>query len=139
MQACCSPRPGVYWRLAHQRTRAREERMRCDVIAMGRRVGFGAHGRDQSVRGRAAACGTEGVKMAQWLSPIVVYLAVVLLCGGGYSAAQTVPGGALEARDMALVGFNDLQGRSAYQQIIQQQGGQLHAYIGIKGWTVLHS
>src|SRR5438445_12042002 len=76
--------------------------------------------------------------MAQWLSPIVVYLAVVLLCGGGYSAAQTVPGRALEARDMALVGFNDLQGRSAYQPIIQQQGGQFIAYIGHHGGAALN-
>src|SRR5207253_3092988 len=94
--------------------------------------------RDQSVRGRAASCGTEGVKMAQWFSPIVVYFAVVLLCGGGYSAAQTVPGRALEARDMALVGFNDLQGRSAYQPIIQQQGGQFIAYIGHHGGAALN-
>src|SRR5216683_1415392 len=78
--------------------------------------------------------------MTQWLSIIVLYLAfpIVLLCSSGLSAAQTVLGSASEARDMALVGFNDLQGRSAYQPIIQQQGGRFIAYIGHHGGAVLN-
>src|SRR2546425_3619140 len=78
--------------------------------------------------------------MAPCLSTIVLYLAVpiVLLCSGGPSAAQTVPGSAPEARDMALVGFHDLQGRSAYQPIIQQQGGRFIAYIGHHGGAALN-
>src|SRR5215510_10091236 len=71
--------------------------------------------------------------MTPWLSTIVLYLAFVLLCSSGPGAAQTVPGSAPEARDMALVGVNDLQGRSAYQPIIQQQGGRFIAYIGHHG------
>ena len=79
--------------------------------------------------------------MTQWLSTIVLYLVflVVLLCSRRLSAAQTVPGSAPEARDMALVGFNDLQGRSAYQPIIQQQDGRFIAYIGHHGGSARNS
>src|SRR6185369_9991976 len=35
-----------------------------------------------------------------------------------------------EAKDMALVGTNDLQARSAYQPVIHLQGGRWIAYIG---------
>jgi hypothetical protein len=40
-----------------------------------------------------------------------------------------------EARNMRLVGFNDLQARSAYQPIIQRQGDRYIAYIGHHGGT----
>ncbi len=40
-----------------------------------------------------------------------------------------------EARDMALVGYSDLQGRSAYQPVIQHQGDRWIAYIGHHGGT----
>lgn len=35
-----------------------------------------------------------------------------------------------EARDMALAGFHDLQGRGAYQPVIHEQNGRWVAYIG---------
>lgn len=54
-------------------------------------------------------------------------LAVALAIPGGLPAAQ--PHGA-EARDMALVGFHDLQGRGAYQPVIHQQNGRWIAYVG---------
>jgi hypothetical protein len=38
-----------------------------------------------------------------------------------------------EARDMALVGYHDLQGRSAYQPLVHAQGGRWIAYIGLHG------
>ncbi len=38
-----------------------------------------------------------------------------------------------EARDMALVGYHDLQGRSAYQPLVHAQGGRRIAYIGLHG------
>jgi hypothetical protein len=47
------------------------------------------------------------------------------------ASAQSAP----ESRDMALVGFNDLQARSAYQPTIHQQGGRWIAYIGHHGGT----
>ena len=40
-----------------------------------------------------------------------------------------------EARDMRLVGMNDLQARSAYQPTIHKQGARYIAYIGHHGGT----
>jgi hypothetical protein len=40
-----------------------------------------------------------------------------------------------QAKNMRLVGFNDLQARSAYQPIIQKQGDRYIAYIGHHGGT----
>jgi hypothetical protein len=40
-----------------------------------------------------------------------------------------------EAKNMRLVGTNDLQARSAYQPIIHRQGGRYIAYIGHHGGT----
>jgi hypothetical protein len=40
-----------------------------------------------------------------------------------------------ESKDMALVGFHDLQARSAYQPTIHQQGNRWIAYIGHHGGT----
>jgi hypothetical protein len=41
-----------------------------------------------------------------------------------------------EARDMALVGYHDLQARSAYQPVIHHQGDRFIAYIGHHGGTL---
>src|SRR5574341_290256 len=38
-------------------------------------------------------------------------------------------------KDMTLVGFNDLQARSAYQPIVHKQGDRYIAYIGHHGGT----
>ena len=38
-----------------------------------------------------------------------------------------------EARNMRLVGYNDLQGRSAFETVIAKQGGRWIAYIGTHG------
>src|SRR5262249_48295346 len=40
-----------------------------------------------------------------------------------------------EAKNMRLVGYNDLQARSAYQPTIQKQGDRYIAYIGHHGGT----
>jgi hypothetical protein len=55
--------------------------------------------------------------------------------GCGICVAQNgVSGGAgtsaAEARDMALVGYHDLQARSAYQPLVREQNGRWIAYIG---------
>jgi hypothetical protein len=79
--------------------------------------------------------------MTHWLSNVMAYcaFAVVLLLGSGaHSTPQTVPGSAPEAGDMALRGYHDLQGRSAYQPIIQQQGERFIAYIGHHGGSTLN-
>jgi hypothetical protein len=57
-------------------------------------------------------------------------IAACMLC------AATLPALAeeqAEARNMALAGHSDLQGRSAYQPVIQQQDGRWIAYVGHHG------
>src|SRR5262245_41459155 len=41
-----------------------------------------------------------------------------------------------EAKNMRLVGYNDLQARSAYQPTIHHQGDRYIAYVGHHGGTV---
>lgn len=43
-----------------------------------------------------------------------------------------------ETRNMALAGYSDLQGRSAYQPVIQQQDGRWIAYVGHHGGKALN-
>jgi hypothetical protein len=55
-------------------------------------------------------------------------------------AAASIASGAFaqhgaEAKDMELVGFHDLQARSAYQPVIQNQNGRWIAYVGHHGGT----
>src|SRR5262252_7559866 len=49
------------------------------------------------------------------------------------ASSQTPRGHGAEARDMELVGHDDLQGRSAYQPTIHKQGGRFIAYVGHHG------
>ncbi len=56
-------------------------------------------------------------------------LFVAVLLGSAGLSAQSTP----EARNMALVGSDDLQGRSAYQPLVHQQGPRWIAYIGLHG------
>ena len=51
------------------------------------------------------------------------------------SAAEQKIGAPPEAMNMRLVGYNDLQGRSAYQPTVQHQGNRYIAYIGHHGGT----
>jgi hypothetical protein len=62
--------------------------------------------------------------------------AIVTLLVGGHAAAEAPKiGDPAEASNMRLVGFNDLQGRSAYQPTIHHQGDRWIAYIGHHGGT----
>ena len=56
-------------------------------------------------------------------------------CAGSVYAQQQVIGAPPEASNMKLVGFNDLQARSAYQPTIHHQGDRWIAYIGHHGGT----
>jgi hypothetical protein len=76
------------------------------------------HWRDYAVRG-------SGVMVLGWA-----------LCG--FAGAQTTqPPSAIQkkarASNMDLVGYNDLQNRSAYQPVVQKQGDRWIAYIGHHG------
>jgi hypothetical protein len=53
-------------------------------------------------------------------------------------AEKQASGRSAQAKNMRLVGANDLQARSAYQPVIQQQGGRFIAYIGLHGGSALN-
>src|SRR5689334_11871000 len=64
-------------------------------------------------------------------------LAACFLFGGSVIALaqQQEIGAPPEASNMRLVGYNDLQARSAYQPTIHHQGDRYIAYIGHHGGT----
>ena len=72
---------------------------------------------------------TGHVKLATFLGM------VLFACGTAACAQQQVIGAPPEASNMELVGYNDLQARSAYQPTIHQQGERWIAYIGHHGGT----
>ena len=77
---------------------------------------------------------------------VVACLAATAAIAGLLVACQTTGGGTQGARDprkpeasnMQLVGQNDLQGRSAYQPVILQQGSRWIAYVGHHGGVQLN-
>lgn len=62
-------------------------------------------------------------------------LAVLVYSSGAFAQKQQAIGAPPEALNMKLTGFNDLQGRSAYQPTIHRQGDRWIAYIGHHGGT----
>ena len=56
------------------------------------------------------------------------------LCGSAAAQQQKI-GAPPESSNMKLVGYNDLQARSAYQPTIHHQGDRWIAYIGHHGGT----
>lgn len=58
---------------------------------------------------------------------------VLAACGAALAAPRV--GDAPEAKDMALVGFHDLQARSAYQPVVREQNGRWILYVGHHGGT----
>src|SRR5258707_14285833 len=69
----------------------------------------------------------------RWLSRLVLGLALASLAVGPASSQTAARGNGAEARDMELVGHDDLQGRSASQPTIHKQGGRFIAYVGHHG------
>ena len=70
------------------------------------------------------------------------WLALALGLGGFLAAETMIPPTAVQraprASNMDLVGYNDLQARSAYQPVIQKQGDRWIAYIGHHGGEALN-
>jgi hypothetical protein len=64
-----------------------------------------------------------------------VSLLLIATFAGSANAQAPKIGDAPEARNMRLVGMNDLQARSAYQPTIHKQGDRYIAYIGHHGGT----
>jgi len=54
-------------------------------------------------------------------------------------AGQAVAQNKAEKRNMELVGYHDLQGRTAYQPVIHKQGNGWIAYVGHHGDNLLNS
>ena len=69
------------------------------------------------------------VKFALYFSTLA------LACCAAAQAQQQRIGAAPEASNMKLVGYDDLQARSAYQPTIHHQGDRWIAYIGHHGGT----
>ena len=67
----------------------------------------------------------------RWCTCAIFMLAACIMALAAPALAQSKP----EAKDMALLGTNDLQARSAYQPTIHSQGGRWIAYIGHHGGT----
>ena len=60
-------------------------------------------------------------------------LSLALSCSAGHAQH------AASASNIALVGHHDLQGRSAYQPLVHQQGGHWIAYIGHHGGNIVNT
>jgi hypothetical protein len=69
------------------------------------------------------------------LRTLTVLTVVVIIAIAGAQAQTQKIGEAPEAQDMRLVGYNDLQARSAYQPTIHHQKDRWIAYIGHHGGT----
>jgi hypothetical protein len=65
----------------------------------------------------------------------VLFASVALVAAVPALAQQQKIGDPPEAQNMRLVGYDDLQGRSAYQPTIHKQGNRYIAYIGHHGGT----
>ena len=76
----------------------------------------------------------EEKRMARisFVCKLALTLAVAAGAATNANAAATAPSRA-ESRNMALVGYNDLQARTAYQPVIQRQGDRYIAYVGHHG------
>ena len=67
---------------------------------------------------------------------LAILLAIsVVGCAGTAGAQQQKIGAPPESQNMKLVGYSDLQARSAYQPTIHHQGDRYIAYIGHHGGT----
>jgi hypothetical protein len=77
--------------------------------------------------------------MNRYLKPAAFLSAFFMLCGGACAQSEMITsqqiGAPPEASNMKLVGYDDLQARSAYQPTIHHQGDRWIAYIGHHGGT----
>jgi len=71
--------------------------------------------------------------MSGRVKPVFLLVIPFLACAGFAQAQQQKIGAPPEASNMKLVGYSDLQARSAYQPTIHHQGDRWIAYIGHHG------
>ncbi len=70
---------------------------------------------------------------------LAIAIAVLVVGARRADARDDDDDGRAESRNMRLVGFHDLQARSAYQPIVHEQGGRSIAYIGHHGGEALNT
>lgn len=84
---------------------------------------------------------TRSKMILAWTTAVVAVgvLAVTVGHVGGQRPSQGAKlANAAQHKDMQLVGFNDLQARSAYQPVIHQQGQRWIAYVGHHGGSAFN-
>src|SRR5207237_10578841 len=72
------------------------------------------------------------------LVTILIFSFVLSACAQITAQPQSSSGRVPEAKDMSLVGYGDLQARSAYQPVIHRQGRRFIAYSGHHGGQALN-
>src|SRR5260370_29909425 len=65
----------------------------------------------------------------------LTFASVILVAAAPALAQAAKVGDPPEAKNMRLVGYSDLQARSAYQPVIHKQGNRYIAYVGHHGGT----
>src|SRR5437899_6574419 len=70
---------------------------------------------------------------------VAISTSVLAVGAGRADARDSNEGRDAESKNMKLVGFNDLQARSAYQPIVHEQGGRSIAYVGHHGGEALNT
>src|SRR5580700_2139647 len=88
-------------------------------------------------RGRSPAKNDSreiGSMKVSFVGGAVALLAMAGAATSAWAQMQKI-GDPPEAKNMELVGYDDLQSRSAYQPVIQHQGNRYIAYIGHHGGT----
>src|SRR5215467_4772090 len=71
----------------------------------------------------------------QFCRPLVIAFAATVTAAMPAAAQQQHVGDQPEVLNMRLVGYSDLQARSAYQPVIQKQGDRFILYVGHHGGT----
>jgi len=89
------------------------------------------------VIGQPAQTGFEslgGKNMNRYVKPAASLSLLFILCSSAQAQSQVI-GAPPEASNIRLVGYNDLQARSAYQPTLHHQGDRWIAYVGHHGGT----
>ena len=74
-----------------------------------------------------------------WVGKAGVKVLVLAFALAGILSMRAFAQSKPESKNMDLVGYNDLQGRSAYQPTIHKQGNRWIAYIGHHGGSAMNT
>ncbi|HVB56127.1 MAG TPA: hypothetical protein VNE63_06835 [Candidatus Acidoferrales bacterium] len=85
------------------------------------------------MRAKSRIMGNKSLLAHRWALVVLLLSFGIIVCAGEALAQSQA-----EASNMERVGYNDLQGRSAYQPTIHKQGDRWIAYIGHHGGSALN-